>query len=181
MFPLQSDSWVFEDVPLFLEQDKILEDLLADSAALDLVNEHTAHDQGVKKRPRKASSAVGIQENKDESSNQTKKSMHRDIERQRRQEMSGLYASVRSLLPQEYTKGRRSAADYVGQAVYYIKHMQTKMEEMKTRRDKLKRLSSSSGPAALTDAEDRNSDTISFVQLRERERFRGRSGDLNQQ
>ncbi|KAL0317713.1 UNVERIFIED_CONTAM: Transcription factor [Sesamum angustifolium] len=152
MFPLQSNSLVFDDIPLFLEQDNVLEDLLADCAALE-GNEHTADQVGVGKS---ASSAGGVQENKDEGSSEIKKIMHRDIERQRRQEMSGLYASIRSLLPLEYIKGKRAISDHVDQAVNYIKHMQKKIGEMKMRRDKLKRLSNSSGPTS--DAEERNSD-----------------------
>ncbi|KAL0304185.1 UNVERIFIED_CONTAM: Transcription factor [Sesamum radiatum] len=155
MFSFQSNSLVFEDVPLFLDQDKILEDLLADSAVLE-GNENTAN-QGVKKRQRKASSATGIQENKDESSSETKKLMHRDVERQRRQEMSGLYASIRSLLPLGYVKGKRAISDHLDQAVNYIKHMQKKLDEMKMKRDKLKNLSNSSGPNV--DAEDRGPST----------------------
>ncbi|KAI3458234.1 hypothetical protein Pfo_014897 [Paulownia fortunei] len=150
MFPLQSERLVLED-PSFFEQDKILEDLLANCEALE-GNKLT--DKGVKKRQRKASSAAGIHENKDEGSNEFQKSVHRDVERQRRQEMAGLYASLRSLLPLEYIKGKRSITDHLHQAVSYIKHMQTKIEEMQMRRDKLKKLSNLPGAAVY--AEDPN-------------------------
>ncbi|KAL0304183.1 UNVERIFIED_CONTAM: hypothetical protein Sradi_6286400, partial [Sesamum radiatum] len=87
-----------------VDQEKFLEDLLLTDYAEE-GNEQIAFNKGVKKRQRKASSSAAVQENMDDQGSiQTKKIMHRGIERQRRQEMSGLYASIRSLLPQEYTK-----------------------------------------------------------------------------
>ncbi|KAH6783011.1 hypothetical protein C2S52_007970, partial [Perilla frutescens var. hirtella] len=134
MFPISSDG-VFENPSIFFEQDKFLEDLLADCPIPE-----RDEFKSVKKRPRKASPSSEVQENCNDGSGDSKKSAHRVTERQRRQEMAGLYASLRSLLPLEYIKGKRAISDHMHQAVNYINDVKKKIEEMEMRREKLRKM-----------------------------------------
>lgn len=81
---------------------KIPQDLILSNPAL--YGSDITDDLG-KSRRRKSISKDndGTAENNDND----KKKLHRDIERQRRQEMATLYASLRSLLPLQYIKVRK--------------------------------------------------------------------------
>ncbi|KAJ7975617.1 transcription factor bHLH [Quillaja saponaria] len=124
------------------QQHKISEDLILldhhhHQASFGVINDDSTENLGIKPRRRGFNKSYSTN-----SANDSKKMLHRDIERQRRQEMSTLYKSLRSLLPFELIKGKRSMSDHMNEAVNYIKLLQNNIEEKGAKRDELKNLSS---------------------------------------
>ncbi|CAF1925169.1 unnamed protein product [Brassica oleracea var. botrytis] len=68
-----------------------------------------------------------------------KRAKHREIERQRRQEVTSLFKHLRYILPAQYVKGKRSSSDHVNEAVNYIKDLEKKIKEVSKKRDRIKR------------------------------------------
>ncbi|KAG6606137.1 transcription factor bHLH118-like [Cucurbita moschata] len=104
-----------------------------------------------KKPPANSSDDIG---DMNPNEHKKKKIMHRDVERQRRQDMASLYATLRSLLPHEYLKGKRSICDHMLEAVKYIRHMQSRIQVLCNKRDELKRVSDKNPVATMVETLD---------------------------
>jgi len=129
MFSLQqSDELVFQI-------SSIEQDLISSHASLDTTGLLSTPPAGKRKRKKLLQDKHG--------SCTTTTITHRDVERQRRQEMAKLYASLRTLLPHEYVKGKRSICDHMNESVNYIKQLQKNIMELSIKRDKLKNTSNS--------------------------------------
>ncbi|CAK8573605.1 unnamed protein product [Lathyrus sativus] len=76
--------------------------------------------------------------------NDEKKIIRREIEKQRRMQMSILCSSLSSSLPFHLIKGKRSVSDHIGEAANYVQILKEKVNELEKKRDKLKEIISSS-------------------------------------
>ncbi|KAJ6869687.1 hypothetical protein NC651_034423 [Populus alba x Populus x berolinensis] len=157
MFPLhQGGELCFKISSSPHQQDNIPQDLIlahqyAEIHGSDITN---SMEKG---RRRNIISMDNNEVARDNTNNSKKKMMHRDVERQRRQEMATLYASLRALLPLEFIKatrvclgfqGKRSISDHMNEAVNYIDYLQKKIKETSATRDELKKLSNISSGAS---------------------------------
>ncbi|KAL5142570.1 Transcription factor bHLH118 [Glycine soja] len=147
MFPLQRGNELviqFSNSPHHHLQHKMSQDLILDDyASLDVNDSNQKFSTSSISQPTKKL-FYGANKKNHDYSNEHKKMIHKEIERQRRQEMATFYASLRSLLPLEFIKGKRSISDHMNEAVNYIKHMQKHIKELGAKRDELKKLSNHS-------------------------------------
>ncbi|XP_075484967.1 transcription factor bHLH118-like [Primulina tabacum] len=148
MFDLRSGnelSFVVDSISQ--QEDKLsFDDLISDQAFLECnINPTTATAKSTSSTTiaaRKQSFIeFGDQESKAEKNNELnirKNEPRRDLERRRRHEMANLYASLRTILPFECIKGKRSISDHMHEAENFIKQKKKNIQDLKLRRDQLK-------------------------------------------
>ncbi|CAA3010754.1 transcription factor bHLH118-like [Olea europaea subsp. europaea] len=134
MFPFQHGDELGFQPPPVIKEDQVLEDL------------HVGHTLPYNSNPCTSSlkrglpRSSGIQENNGGSTSDIRKLLRRDIERQRRQEMTNLYASLQSLVTPQYLQGKKSTSDLIQEAANYVTDTKKNIEKLGLQRDKLKML-----------------------------------------
>ncbi|KAH9317655.1 hypothetical protein KI387_019424, partial [Taxus chinensis] len=68
-----------------------------------------------------------------------KKGIHKLVERKRRKDMKILFSLIRSLLPEEYIRGKRSTAEQLSETAEYIKHLQRTVQELTQKREEMRK------------------------------------------
>ncbi|KAL3521472.1 hypothetical protein ACH5RR_019621 [Cinchona calisaya] len=131
MYPFQQSNELENQIPYIpCQPDQILDNLVTFDNTSTL-------PPTIGKKQRRSSSEIQENGSQENEHNMLKRIMHRDIERQRRQEMANLHASLRSLLPVEYIKGKRAISDHMQAAVNYIQCLQKNINQLRARRDEL--------------------------------------------
>nr|GEV44894.1 Myc-type, basic helix-loop-helix (bHLH) domain-containing protein [Tanacetum cinerariifolium] len=161
----QSDELVFHQIPSLISfqppatnrQDLIVENkhhVTMEGNTNKSVSKTRKRQEDQSPSSSKPNSATPEDSTKDEHTQ--RKLVHREIERQRRQDMAKLYASLRGLLPLEFIKGKRSTSDlYVVRHLIY-KHMQGNIKEMAVKRDQLKKFVETNVSGPGTNSNEKN-------------------------
>ncbi|XP_058205508.1 transcription factor bHLH36-like [Rhododendron vialii] len=133
------------------KEEEIEQDLIMGNAILESGN-LAPNSFGKRGKRQQDSRAVrsGDNDGRNGEGDKERKAVHRDVERQRRREMANLFASMRSILPLEYIKGKRSASDQMHEALNYISHLKNNVKELEIKRDNLKQLSAGSSTTTAT-------------------------------
>ncbi|KAL3498743.1 hypothetical protein ACH5RR_041475 [Cinchona calisaya] len=139
MFSVEYDEQLFQllSIPLDQQQQTVPTNGLEITAMPN--NADSPKPKSSKKRKPSIVFSENIQENGIPCEHR-KRIIHRDVERQRRQEMASLYQSLKSLVPKEFLQGKRSISDHMHDTVNYISHLNKKVDELMSKRNELQEL-----------------------------------------
>ncbi|XP_057869424.1 transcription factor bHLH118-like [Cryptomeria japonica] len=67
------------------------------------------------------------------------KGIHKFAERKRRRDMKTLFSALRSLLPEEYVRGKCSTAEQLSESANYINHLHEKIKKLTQTREEMRK------------------------------------------